>query len=153
MSKTIGAPTCYCGSPSHLDSNVKIYNGKEYGNGMVWLCDRFPECRGSVGCHPDSRPLGTIADEATKEARKRVHAVIDPLWQVQTRGKQKARGSVYGYISEVTGIKPYHTGSLTEEQCELVLEKVKEKPYVQRHKVEELKRYYNPPKPNPPRKS
>lgn len=126
-------PICYCGSSSHPDSNSKIYNGKEYGNGRIWLCDRFPECRGSVGTHPDGRPLGTICDPETKALRMQVHDLIDPLWQNQThRSKNRARGSVYGWMKRITGIENYHTGSLSKEQCLLAIKAIKENPYEQR---------------------
>lgn len=128
--KTVEAPICYCGSPSHLDTNDKIYNGRIFGNGRIWLCDRFPECRGSVGTHPDGRPLGSIADPETKKLRMEVHALIDPLWKNNTTvSKKKARGSVYGWMRRITGIENYHTGNLTKEQCRTALEAIKNNPY------------------------
>ena len=124
------APKCYCGSSSHLDTNAKIYNGKEYGNGKIWLCDRFPDCRGSVGTHPDGSPLGSICDPETKRLRMQVHDLIDPIWQNDTtRSKKKARGSVYGWMSRITGVHPYHTGNLTKEQCLVALEAIANNPY------------------------
>jgi hypothetical protein len=69
---------CYCGSPAHLRDNSLLYNGKSYGNGKAYICDRFPDCRGSVGVHPNGKPLGTIPDEETKKLRRSVHTIIDP---------------------------------------------------------------------------
>jgi hypothetical protein len=109
-------PICYCGSQSSLQSNSLIYNGKEYGNGKVWLCDRFPACRGSVGTHPDGRPLGTIPDAETKKLRMEVHALIDPVWK---SGKLK-RGQVYARLSKAIG-KTYHTGETTVDDCRKIL--------------------------------
>jgi hypothetical protein len=126
-------PICFCGSPSHLDSNAKIYNGKEYGNGRIWLCDRYPECRGSVGVHPDNRPLGTMVDLETKKLRIQIHDLVDPLWQNQTdRPRNKARGSVYGWLARITGIENYHTAHLTKKQCLTTLEAIKHNPYENR---------------------
>lgn len=109
--------TCFCGSSASLRSNALIYAGKEYGNGKAWICDRFPECRGSVGTHPDGRPLGTIPDVETKKLRMEVHAVIDPLWKL---GKMK-RGHVYARLSKAIG-RTYHTGETTAEDCRKILE-------------------------------
>lgn len=112
-------PVCYCGSNTSLKSNSLIYNGKEYGNGKIWLCDRFPICRGSVGTHPDGRPLGTIPDEETKKLRRQIHALIDPLW----KSRKYSRGGVYARISDAIG-KTYHTGETTAEECREILKTI-----------------------------
>lgn len=109
-------PSCFCGSSSSLRSNGLIYNGREYGNGKAWICDRYPACRGSVGTHPDGKPLGTIVDSETKKLRMNVHAVIDPLWK---SGKMK-RGWVYSRLSKAIG-RPYHTGETTADDCRAIL--------------------------------
>src|SRR5687768_6513047 len=111
-------PICYCGSTTSIKSNALIYNGREYGNGKIWLCDRFPECRGSVGTHPDGKPLGTIPDAETKKLRIQIHALIDPLWQnaQNERPKKRNRGSVYGWLRRITGgEKDIHIGETTKE--------------------------------------
>lgn len=111
------APICYCGSTTSLRSNSLLYNGKEYGNGKAWICERFPACRGSVGTHPNGQPLGTIPDAETKKLRMDVHALIDPIWK---SGKLK-RGQVYARLSKALG-KTYHTGETTAEDCKQLLE-------------------------------
>lgn len=120
---------CYCGAPARYANNSEYY-GRSFGNGKCWMCTRYPECDGYVGTHPDGRPLGTLVDKETKKLRIAVHDLIDPLWQNQTdRSRTKARGSVYGWMRRITGIKDYHTGSLTKEQCLLALEAIKANPY------------------------
>jgi hypothetical protein len=117
---------CFCGSSASLKSNALIYNGKEYGNGKVWLCDRFPACRGSVGTHPDGRPLGTIPDEETKKLRIKVHALVDPLWKSQG----VPRGKVYGYLKRIMkSEKEIHMGETTKEDCLKLMETIKNNPY------------------------
>jgi hypothetical protein len=37
-----------------------------------------------VGVHPNGKPLGNIPDENTKVLRRKLHAIVDPLWQNQT---------------------------------------------------------------------
>ena len=107
---------CYCGADAVLRSNAVLYNGKQYGNGWAYVCSRFPKCRGSVGTHPDGRPLGTIADDDTKEWRKKAHAVVDPLWK---SGKYK-RGVVYAKLSKEFG-KQVHIGEATVEDCKKIV--------------------------------
>lgn len=124
---------CFCGSSTSLQSNSLIYNGKEYGNGKIWLCDRFPSCRGSVGTHPDGRPLGTIPDEETKKLRIKVHAMIDPIWkssQSSYRYQKKLRGSVYGWLKRIMNSnKEIHVGETTKEDCIKLMEAIKNNPF------------------------
>ena len=128
MSK-VDSPVCFCGSSSHLASNSLIYNGREYGNGKIWLCDRFPACRGSVGTHPDGRPLGVIPTEEVKKLRIKLHAIIDPLWQVNNgRSKSRNRGSVYGWLNRIMG-REIHMGETTKQDCMEILEAIKLNPY------------------------
>lgn len=73
-----------------------------------WRCDG---CGNYVGCHwktkTPTKPLGCIATPELLEARKHIHALLDPLWQ---SGMIK-RGQAYAYIGHRTG-KLYHTGEL-----------------------------------------
>lgn len=122
---------CYCGSPAKKASNATIY-GREYGNGIAWICERFPACRGYVGAHPDGRPLGTIVDQETKKLRMKVHALIDPLWKNATNGRSRKRnrGSVYGWMRRIMELdRPYHTGELSKEECLRALEVIPKNPY------------------------
>lgn len=126
---------CYCGSPAKLQSNSVLY-GKEYGNGRAYICTRFPDCRGSVGTHPNGKPLGHIPDEQTKVMRRKLHAIVDPLWQNSgVRSRKKARGSVYGYLQRITGLSPKecHIGMMTAEQCLETMKAIRENPYRERN--------------------
>lgn len=140
---------CYCGSPARLVSNVTVY-GREYGNGLAYVCIRWPECRGYVGCHPDGNPLGTIADQETKKLRMKVHALIDPLWKNATNGRPKKinRGSVYGWLKRIMGgEKHIHVGEMSREDCLRALEVIPLNPYgshynrLERETVEERLRH------------
>src|SRR3990167_7573172 len=122
--KVFMPPDCFCGSSSSLRSNALIYNGKEYGNGKIWLCDRFPACRGSVGTHPDGKPLGIVPTEEVKKLRIKLHAVIDPLW----KDDKKKRGSVYGWLKRIMG-REIHMGETTKEDCLKILEAIEANPY------------------------
>lgn len=128
---------CFCGFPASLRSNSLLYNGKEYGNGKAWICNRFPVCRGSVGTHPDGKPLGTIPDPETKKLRIQVHALVDPHWKNRTDGtKQRNRGSVYSWLRRIMDLpgEQVHIGMFSKEQCLQAIEAIKNNPYEERRK-------------------
>ena len=97
------------------DVKARLTNGEErYPHRQdlyqipFWRCDG---CGNYVGCHwktkTPTKPLGCIATPELLEARKHIHALLDPLWK---SGKIK-RGQAYAYIGNRTG-KQYHTGEL-----------------------------------------
>lgn len=79
-------------------SNSEIY-GREYGNGMCFICDG---CGGFVGCHDDGRSLGIIANQEMRELKKKCHALFDPLWKTR---KVLKRSDAYYKLSRQLGIK------------------------------------------------
>lgn len=125
--------TCYCGSPAHLKPNSVLYNGKSYGKvPFAYICDRFPTCRGSVGVHPNGKPLGTIPDAQTKVMRQKLHAIVDPLWQNNPYQKRrKARGRVYGYLKHLLNksADECHIGNFDAETCLRLMALIRENPY------------------------
>ena len=53
-----------------------------WGKGVVYLCEnRLSGCRGLLSAHPNGEPCGTPADAYTRQARRKVHQLFDPLWQ------------------------------------------------------------------------
>lgn len=76
-----------------------------------WKCDA---CGNYVGCHHKTkdrtRPLGYIPSPRIMHLRKRIHAVLDPIWK---SGMMK-RGALYAMVSERIG-KNYHTGEIRTE--------------------------------------
>lgn len=121
---------CFCGSTAHIQSNSMIY-GREYGNGKAYICDRWPECDGAIGTDPQGKPLGTMCDGKTRKLRRKLHAIVDPLWRNQDRPKRKARGSVYGWIQRITGMSPKecHIAMFDAEMCVKVLGLIARNPY------------------------
>lgn len=73
-----------------------------------WKCDT---CGGYVGCHHKTKqrtkPMGCIATPEILNARKKIHDILDPLWQT---GLIK-RGQAYAYITNRLGYH-YHTGEI-----------------------------------------
>jgi len=104
----------YC-TGCETDVEARLTNGKErYPHRPdlyelpFWKCDT---CGGYVGCHhktdKPTRPLGVIATPEILDARKKIHALLDPLWK---SGKIK-RGQAYAYVSKRIG-KTYHNGDI-----------------------------------------
>lgn len=73
-----------------------------------WKCDA---CGNYVGCHwktkTPTKPLGCIATPEILDARKKIHSLLDPLWE---SGKIN-RGKAYAHISNKLGYQ-YHTGEI-----------------------------------------
>jgi len=99
---------CGCGG----DVDAKLTYGREIyphrpdlRSLPFWRCDT---CGNFVGCHHKTKnrtaPLGCIPTAELKEARKMLHALIDPIWQ---SGKMKRR-DLYAAISRDLG-REYHT--------------------------------------------
>lgn len=73
-----------------------------------WRCDG---CGNYVGCHhktdDPTRPLGCIATPQLLQARKKIHALLDPLW----KSKRIKRGQAYAYVTNRLGYE-YHNGEI-----------------------------------------
>lgn len=67
-------------------------------------------CGNFVGCHKDGsgkRPMGCIATKEIKDARMKIHALLDPLWKHKRIKRQK----LYERISKIIGWN-YHTSNI-----------------------------------------
>ena len=102
-----------CGCEEKIEA--RLTNGKEaYPHRRdlykhpFWICDR---CKLTVSCHHKTKnptqPLGCIATPQIKNARRHIHALLDPLWE---SGKYK-RAKVYKLISDKFG-REYHTAHI-----------------------------------------
>jgi len=121
------APICpYCGAHAVLADSAEVYHGRDYGK--IWLC-RW--CEAWVGVHKgdgQNRPLGRLANKELREAKRRAHAVFDPLWarKLERDGcsKAEARGAGYRWLAQQLGIprEECHIGRFDVEQCARVVE-------------------------------
>jgi len=81
-------------------------------------------CDARVGCYPNSdKPLGSLADKATRTARMLAHQALDPLWR-DTPPFFTSRSAAYSWLRRTTGVA--HIGESTIEQCETVVQAVKD---------------------------
>lgn len=73
-----------------------------------WKCDT---CKNFVGCHHKTKnrtaPLGCIPTAEIKDARKHIHALIDPIYQTGLMTRKK----LYELLSDAVGWK-YHTAKI-----------------------------------------
>lgn len=103
-----------CGGKVELVNNSEIYNGRSYGD---WpYAYRCADCGAYVGLHPQTDlPLGTLADYATRAARKQKKLFI-PLIQSRFGGDREA---AYQWLADGMGIEKRlcHWGIFTVEQC------------------------------------
>jgi hypothetical protein len=107
--RSIWCCNCQAEVQARLTTGGEVYPHRADLAGVpVWRCDG---CKAHVGCHwrtkQPTRPLGVIPSPEIKEARKHLHALIDPIWQ---SGRMK-RGVLYARISTALG-REYHTAEL-----------------------------------------
>jgi len=104
----------HCGECVGLVSNAEVYH-REYGEWpYVYLC---AGCGAYVGLHPDTDlPLGTLADAATRDARK---AAKQPFRMIVQRRFRGDRGAAYLWLAGRMGIEPKacHFGFFDVRQC------------------------------------
>lgn len=102
-----------CGCKKEVDARLtngaEIYpHRKDLSTLPFWWCDT---CNNYVGCHHKTKnktePLGNIPTPEIREARKRIHKILDPLWE----GKKIKRSTLYGRISDEIGWQ-YHTAQI-----------------------------------------
>lgn len=105
--------TLYCVECMTDIKPVKITGEKAYPHRkdlsslVFWEC---PVCNNFVGTHKDSKknaPLGIIANQELKNARKHIHVILDPLW----KSGENTRKEIYKIISEALGYE-YHTAKI-----------------------------------------
>jgi hypothetical protein len=98
-----------CNIDARLTDGGEIYPHRADLKSLpFWKCD---ECNNFVGCHNKTKnrtaPLGCIPTPELKEARKHIHALIDPIWQSGKMGRKE----LYSAISERIGWT-YHTAKI-----------------------------------------
>jgi hypothetical protein len=106
-----------CGSKVDYVNNEAIY-GRSYGKWpYAYRCSSFT-CDSYVGVHPNTKiPLGTLADRATREARKQ----YKPMFFDLLAQKGWHRGKGYNWLSKAMSIPPEetHWGMFNVERCKL----------------------------------
>ena len=103
-----------CGCEADVDARLtdgrEIYpHRSDLAALPFWKCDT---CGNFVGCHHKTgnptQPLGVIPTPAIKNARKHIHAVLDPIW----KQKRMKRGDLYRAVADRLGLDEYHTAEI-----------------------------------------
>lgn len=97
---------CGCDVEARLTDGGETYPSRPDLRSLpFWRCDA---CGNFVGCHHKTTnrtaPLGCIPTPELKEARKKLHQLIDPIWQSGKMGRRE----LYEAISREVGWS-YHT--------------------------------------------
>jgi len=109
MIKTRDIHCCGCAGivSARRTTGAEVYPGRrDLAAKRFWVCDA---CGNYVGCHGDGSPLGTIPTPEIRAMRRRIHAVIDPLW----RSRRVSRNWVYREMRTALGVTDYHTAELS----------------------------------------
>lgn len=114
--KRIYCPTC--NRDAELVGGDVIYPHREdLHHKQFWKC---PEHDAYVGCHPGTnKPLGRLADAATRRLKLNAHAAFDPLWKT----KRMTRSGAYSWLAGKLGISPgaCHMGSMSDDNLRRVV--------------------------------
>lgn len=109
-----------CSGPVAMQSNSVVYR-REFGEWPFLYRCQDDKCDSYVGLHPKTDiPLGTLANKATRDARKAAKALLIPMWEEQGRD----RSEVYAWLAKEMGIEPVehcHIGWFNIEQCNQVI--------------------------------
>ncbi|EDR6629479.1 hypothetical protein XS22_001878 [Salmonella enterica subsp. enterica] len=115
VSNPLPVPTecIFCSGAVRIGTHEEVY-GRDYSEWpYVYICE---SCRAYVGLHPfTSIPLGTLADQKTREARKTCKLPFEQIW----KSGQMTRSQAYQWLAEKMGIPvtECHFGWFDVEQC------------------------------------
>jgi hypothetical protein len=107
----------FCGGEVVIVRNGTFYGGRDYGEWpWAYVCSG---CEARVGMHPFTNiPLGTLADIATREARKAAHVSFDGSWRGRC-GRREAYEWLAGKLE--IPVERCHIGMMDTETCQRVV--------------------------------
>lgn len=115
----------YCKAPAQKVNGLKLYPHRgDLKRLTFWYCDNGHE-PAYVGCHKahpvyspnGDTPLGRLADENLRTAKKEAHAFFDPLWREKI--KFRSRTEAYNWLANQLGIpvEECHIGMFDVDTC------------------------------------
>jgi hypothetical protein len=113
----------YCQKAAQLHRGTDVYPHRDdLAERYYWVC--WP-CDAWVGCHvpgDGQHPLGELANEEVRAARRSAHAAFDPLW----KDGEMSRHAAYDWLSEALRIPRIrcHIGMMDADECRLVVSAV-----------------------------
>lgn len=119
-------PICpYCQQEAKFFAASEHIYGAGRDFGPVWHCE---PCKAWVGCHPDGRALGRLADKPLRAAKTAAHAAFDPFVEAKMRktgcARNTARRAGYKWLAEQLGLTKdeCHIGLMDDAMCRRVIE-------------------------------
>jgi zinc-finger-containing domain len=120
-------PICpYCQSPAEQCTGADVYDNPAHAQKILWRCR---PCKAWVGCHPGTDvPLGRLANETLRKAKRRAHEAFDALWKPGTKQRCQTRDRAYYWLSQRLRIKraECHIGMFDVDTCNRVVAACKE---------------------------
>jgi hypothetical protein len=121
-------PDCpYCQEPSVLRPASEIYNkGDRHFDGSLWVCRNYPTCNSYVGTHKHGTlkdyPLGSLANEELRTARKAVHNVFDLIYKRNLMTREEA----YRWMEKEMFLskEEAHIGEMDIFKCNMIYTRV-----------------------------
>lgn len=117
---------CGCGEKveARLTDGEEIYPHRSDLHRLpFWKCDN---CGNYVGCHHKTkdrtRPLGCIPISEIRNARKYIHAILDPIW----KNGIIPRKELYEMVSNECGWKFHTSMTRSIEECRKIYRIVKQ---------------------------
>lgn len=113
----------YCQAQAVFHTTSTHIYGRDLG--AVWHC---APCAAWVGCHPDDRPLGRLANKSLRLAKQAAHAAIDPMIEAKMRRAGMSRGQArragYKWLAAQLGLTrgETHIGLFDDAMCARVIE-------------------------------
>lgn len=111
----------YCDNDAQLTTGDYVYphrkDLKDINVYVCWPCDAY------VGTHKGTTtPLGTMANQELRTARRAAHNAFDPFW----RGGRMRRREAYAKLAALMNIpkSEAHIALFNVEQCKQVVDKV-----------------------------
>lgn len=116
----------YCGKEAPQVTGRELYPHRPdlFAKRFYWC----RPCGAYVGCHPDGKAYGRLANAELRKARGFVHGLFDPIWEnardaynghdnAKVRGVTRSRA--YRWLASRMGIDPAacHIGMFDVEQC------------------------------------
>lgn len=95
-----------CGGPMELRETMK-HTYRDGRPRKFYGCSRYPACKGTVGAHPDGRPLGVPGTREVKALRHELHTLAGQIWLWGNKAQQAAMydwikaHSRHGHIAEM----------------------------------------------------
>ncbi len=111
----------YCGAKATLHPSKYVYGKDTKTDGLLYVCDKYPECDSYVGAHLKTKlPMGTLANGDLRNKRIKAHRTFDTIWQSGVMTKEYA----YKWMEIKLGLSSNqaHIGMFNESMCDKLIE-------------------------------